>query len=85
VQIISLVASQLKLGVEWNPSELEYISLKLRNPSTVSFDPGPGFGRVGRRGKMIDICVTPFDRHLFLARLNRPDNLDLEIGPVLLD
>jgi DNA-formamidopyrimidine glycosylase len=32
-----------------------------------------------------DMCVTPFDRELFLERLNRPDNLDLEIGPVLLD
>jgi formamidopyrimidine-DNA glycosylase len=32
-----------------------------------------------------DICATPFDTNLFLERLNRPDNLDLEIGPVLLD
>jgi DNA-formamidopyrimidine glycosylase len=32
-----------------------------------------------------DICAAPFDRRLFLERLNRPDNLDLEIGPVLLD
>jgi len=32
-----------------------------------------------------DMCVQPFDRRLFLERLRRPDNLDLEIGPVLLD
>src|SRR4029078_13586288 len=31
-----------------------------------------------------DICVGPFDRALFLERLNRPENLDQEIGPVLL-
>lgn len=32
-----------------------------------------------------DICVVPFDRDFFLQRLNRPDNLDREIAPVLLD
>jgi endonuclease VIII len=32
-----------------------------------------------------DICAVPFDRELFLERLNRPANLDQEIGPVLLD
>ncbi|MEP6776269.1 MAG: DNA-formamidopyrimidine glycosylase family protein [Chloroflexota bacterium] len=32
-----------------------------------------------------DICATPFDTKLFLERLNRQDNLDKEIGPVLLD
>lgn len=32
-----------------------------------------------------DMCALPFDRKLFLQRLNRPDNLDKEIGPVLLD
>ena len=32
-----------------------------------------------------DICATPFDRALFLQRLNRPDNLDQEVAPVLLE
>jgi endonuclease VIII len=32
-----------------------------------------------------DMCAVPFDTNLFLERLNRPDNLDKEIGPVLLD
>jgi len=32
-----------------------------------------------------DICAMPFDRELFLKRLLRPGNLQLEIGPVLLD
>jgi DNA-formamidopyrimidine glycosylase len=32
-----------------------------------------------------DICAVPFDRELFLKRLLRPDNVELEIGPVLLD
>ncbi|HEY0071357.1 MAG TPA: DNA-formamidopyrimidine glycosylase family protein [Chloroflexia bacterium] len=32
-----------------------------------------------------DICAVPFDRDFFLERLNRPENLDREIGPVLLD
>jgi endonuclease-8 len=32
-----------------------------------------------------DLCAVPFDRELFLQRLNRPGNRDLEIGPVLLD
>lgn len=32
-----------------------------------------------------DICAVPFDRDFFLQRLNRPDNLHREIGPVLLD
>lgn len=32
-----------------------------------------------------DICVVPFNRELFLERLNRFDNRDREIGPVLLD
>lgn len=32
-----------------------------------------------------DICVAPFNRSLFLERLLRFDNLDREIGPVLLD
>jgi endonuclease-8 len=32
-----------------------------------------------------DMCALPFDRELFLQRLNRPDNLDQEVGPVLLD
>jgi DNA-formamidopyrimidine glycosylase len=32
-----------------------------------------------------DICAVPFDRTLFLERLNMPGNLGQEIGPVLLD
>lgn len=32
-----------------------------------------------------DICAVPFDRELFLQRLNQPHNLDREIGPALLD
>ncbi len=32
-----------------------------------------------------DICAVPFDRALFLQRLHRPDNLEQEIAPVLLD
>jgi endonuclease VIII len=32
-----------------------------------------------------DICVTPFDKKLFLQRLNRANNLEYEVGPVLLD
>lgn len=32
-----------------------------------------------------DICAVPFDQALFLERLNRFDNRDREIGPVLLD
>ncbi len=32
-----------------------------------------------------DLCALHFNRDLFLERLNRPDNLDQEIGPVLLD
>lgn len=32
-----------------------------------------------------DMCAVPFDKELFLQRLNRPDNLDKEVGPVLLD
>ncbi|MGA7732062.1 MAG: DNA-formamidopyrimidine glycosylase family protein, partial [Chloroflexia bacterium] len=32
-----------------------------------------------------DICVVPFDRQLFLDRLNQPGNLAHEVGPVLLD
>jgi endonuclease VIII len=31
-----------------------------------------------------DICAVPFDRRLFLERLNAPSNADAEIGPVLL-
>jgi endonuclease VIII len=32
-----------------------------------------------------DMCAVPFDRDFFVERLLRPDNLDREIGPVLLD
>jgi DNA-formamidopyrimidine glycosylase len=32
-----------------------------------------------------DMCAVPFDTDLFLARLLRPDNLEREIAPVLLD
>ena len=32
-----------------------------------------------------DICAQPFPADRFLERLNGPENLDLEIGPVLLD
>jgi endonuclease-8 len=32
-----------------------------------------------------DMCAVPFDRDLFLERLNRTENLDQEIAPVLLD
>lgn len=32
-----------------------------------------------------DICATPFNRDLFLERLNRPNNLNEEVAPVLLD
>src|SRR5437867_6179936 len=32
-----------------------------------------------------DICAVPFNRRLFLERLNGHDNMDREIGPVLLD
>lgn len=31
-----------------------------------------------------DMCAVPFDRELFLERLNRPEHLEQEIGPVLL-
>lgn len=32
-----------------------------------------------------DICAVPFNRELFVERLTRPTNLDLEVAPVLLD
>src|SRR5205823_2149323 len=32
-----------------------------------------------------DMCAVPFDRDLFIERLQLPRNLDQEIGPVLLD
>ncbi|MFL5734946.1 MAG: DNA-formamidopyrimidine glycosylase family protein [Chloroflexia bacterium] len=32
-----------------------------------------------------DLCSSLFDRHLFIERLLREDNLEQEIGPVLLD
>src|SRR5207302_660865 len=32
-----------------------------------------------------DMCAVPFDRKVFLERLNAPTNLDQEIAPVLLD
>jgi len=32
-----------------------------------------------------DICNVPFDKEFFLERLNKPDNQEQEVGPVLLD
>jgi endonuclease VIII len=58
----------------------------LVNVQVFNIGTGNPFGQIeGLRTLGPDICVVPFDRELFLERLNRPDNLDREVGPVLLD
>lgn len=58
----------------------------LYNVQVFNIGQGDPFAQLeGLRGIGPDICAQPFPADRFLERLNRPENLDLEIGPVLLD
>jgi endonuclease-8 len=59
---------------------------ELINVQVFNIGPGDPFVQIPALSEIgPDMCAVPFDRDLFLERLNRPDNLEKEIGPVLLD